>query len=173
MNTSCKCAADALLFFSGANMAIDTIQNIPSVFRSSTPPEWESSGKTGILKQCIDFMLIGTVAMPNDCPIDTGEMIKSLHSLKLRLDTINDKELKDTIDELSSNMHLAIQDCLGIEQSLLAKEDIPEQLAALARLGTYRLLKRHDDGDMTVQTAEGKFMVDTHGEVFKEVTFGG
>jgi hypothetical protein len=171
VSTNCKCAADALVFFSGSNLAIDTLQNLPSMFRMpNLPPEIESPQ---IMKQAIDWMLIGAAAMPHDCPIDTGEVMKTLNALKLNLGNTDDRELKDIIDKLTENMHLALQDCLGIEQSLLAKEDIPEQVAALTQLGTYRLVKRHDDGDMTIETSEGKFMVTTGGEVFKEVLFGG
>lgn len=44
----------------------------------------------------------------------------------------------------------------------------PKQEALLNKLGSFTIFKEHDDGDLTIQTSEGKAVVTTEGEVFYE-----
>lgn len=40
--------------------------------------------------------------------------------------------------------------------------------SALSRIHNYTIIKEHDDGDLTIQTPEGKAVVTTEGEIFYE-----
>ena len=44
----------------------------------------------------------------------------------------------------------------------------PKQDAVLEKMGPFTIVKEHDDGDLTLDTKDGKVVVTTDGEVFYE-----
>ncbi len=173
VNRPCKCAADFVIFFGGANLAQDTVKNLPPILRLPIPEKLQSSGELEILKQCFEWMEIGIEAMPFDCAIDTGEIMTSLKFLRSKLGSIRDEDLSTEIKKLTDSMNTALEDCMAIEQKVLEGEVPIEQNTALRSLGAYKVLRKHDDGDMTIMTGQGAYMVTTRGQVFKEVSLGG
>ncbi len=173
VNRPCKCAADFVIFFGGANLAQDTLKNLPALLSVPIPEALRSSGQIEILKKCFEWMDAGVEAMPYDCAIDTGEIMTSLKFLRSKLGSIGDLELSGEVRKLTDSMNTALEDCMAIEQKVLEGEVPIEQTAALRSLGAYRVIRKHDDGDMTVMTGQAAYMVTTRGEVFKGVSLGG
>lgn len=48
----------------------------------------------------------------------------------------------------------------------------PKRFGALKHFPQYRILKRHDDGDLTIKSDEKKFLVTTQGEIYEQLSRG-
>jgi hypothetical protein len=174
MSMACNCAEALLAFLAGSDIAQDILSNKPAVFmQRQVPDKVLALGREGMIGQFLTWMIAGAQEMKHACRIDTDATVENLTLASQQLAELDDEKLRALIIQSANEVHLALSDCALIEMAVERGEPIQVQESALGRLGEYRLVKKHDDGNVTVETKEGKFMVDTSGEVFKEVTFGG
>jgi len=174
MNLPCNCATSMLAFLGGSDMAQDVIKNIPPVMmRRAMPAEIMAGDKEKLLGQFLDWMIIGASEMRTVCSLDIGSTVQNLVAARQQLTDIGDEKLNALIIQSYNEVHLALTDCALIELSVSRSESLPGQEAALKRLGSWKLVKMHDDGNVTVETEAGKYIVTTEGFAFKEEAQGG
>lgn len=174
MNKPCNCATATLAFLVGSDVAQDVINNIPPfMMRRQVPAEVMALDREKMIDQFLSWMVVGAAEIKNACGVDTDSTLKNLQLAREQLSDIDDDKLKALIIQSYNEVHLALTDCALIELSVSRDIPLPEQEAALKRLGAWRLVKKSDDGNVTVETKDGKYIVTTEGLVFKEEAQGG
>ena len=50
-----------------------------------------------------------------------------------------------------------------------SKKPAKKQELILNKFGMYKIIKRHDDGDLTLEYKNSLYVLDTNGKIFKEI----